>query len=542
MAAQALGLHEIYQQIKAIVYGIWRKRWYMIGTAWLISLVGWAAISTMPYRYEASARIFVDAESLLPQIAGNLGIEIDIARKIEAIKKTLVSRPNLETIVRRSDYLDRLATNGAEMDALVNVLAKDIRIISLDEGLYRIEYEVADNRLTDRQRAEVARTVVANLLSFFRDGTNQDGTDEVENAASVLEGSLKDIGERLSAAEAAHAKFKQDNIEYLGNVDFSTRLEKARQDLKNTRSQISELKVAQKTLERQLESVPPTIKAPKSAGTSSGGGSRDPLDERIADLQKKLDSLRSLGYLDRHPDVRTVTAQIKALEVERTEKLKALEDELSGAVEAGKASSLTTETPNRLYEQLMLENIGTLSQVSQLEAREQQQVEGIQELDEQAKRVPEIEAEESRLQRGYETLRRQYRNLLKEKEDLDLRSSIETTGKQVSFRIVEDPVTPQKPSGPPRLLFMSAVFVGALFAGLGVSLVLSQLRPVVITVEQLRSHFDIPVLGNVTRALSDEETRQRSVDMLGFAAATAMLFVVFAGFIAWDIVGAPTVG
>jgi len=540
MAAQ-LGLHEIYQQIKAIVYGIWRKRWFMIGTAWLISLVGWGAISTMPYRYEASARIFVDAESLLPQIAGNLGIEFDIGRKIEVIKKTLVSRSNLETIIRRSDYLDRLATNGAEMDGLVNILARDINIISLDEGLYRIEFEVSDNRLTDRQRAEVARTVVANLLSFFRDGTSENGNDEIANAADLLEGSINDIGERLSAAEAAHAKFKQDNIEYLGNVDFSTRLEKARSDLKDTRSQISELKVAQKTLERQLESVPATIKAPKSS-SSGGSGSRDPLDERIADLQKKLDSLRSLGYLDRHPDVRTVSGQIKALEAERAEKQKALQAELSGAVEAGKSSTLTTETPNRLYEQLMLENISTLSQISQLEAREQQQIATVQELDERAKRVPEIEAEESKLKRGYETLRRQHNNLLKEKGDLDLRSSIETTGKQVSFRVVEDPVTPHNPSGPPRLLFMSAVFVGALVAGFGVALVLSQLRPVVITVEQLRAHFDMPVLGNVTRALSDDETRQRSIDMLGFAGATAMLFVVFAGFIVWDIIGAPAVG
>jgi polysaccharide chain length determinant protein (PEP-CTERM system associated) len=542
MAAQTLGLHELYQQIKAIVYGIWRKRWYMVVTAWLISLVGWAAISTMPYRYEANARIFVDADSLLPQIAGNLGIDIDISRKIQAIQKTLVSRPNLETIIRRSTYLERLATNGAEMDALVNTLAKDIRIIALDEGLYRIQFEVSESRLTDRQRAEVARTVVANLLSFFRDGTSEGGgSDEVASASDLIEASLRDIGDRLGAAEAAHAKFKQDNIEFLGQINFATRLEQARNDLRATRSQIAELKVAQKTLERQLDSVPATIKAPKSSA-AGGGGARDPLDERIAELQKKLDSLRSLGYLDRHPDVRTVSSQIKVLEQERAEKQKALEDELAGSVESGRTSSLTTETPNRLYEQLMLENINTLSQVSSLEAREGEQVSNVAALDERSKRVPEVEAEERALKRGYETLRRQHKKLLKEKEDLDLRNSIETTGKQVSFRVVENPVTPQKPSGPPRLLFMSAVFVGALFAGLGVSLVLSQLRPVVITVEQLRGHFDLPVLGNVTRSLSDEETRQRSIDMLGFAGATAMLFVVFAGFIVWDIIGAPTIG
>lgn len=541
MAAQALGLHEIYQQAKAIAYGIWRKRWYMLITAWIIALVGWGAIHTMPYRYEANARIFVNAESLLPQIAQNLNINIDTAKKIEAIRKTLVSRPNLEKIVRRSEYLERLAQNSGELDNLISNMQRDVRIVSLDAGShYQIQYEVSESRLSDRQRAEVAKMVVSNLLAFFREGTDQNSTDEVNKAADFLEAALRDLGERLNAAEAAHAKFKQDNIEYLGQVNFLTRLEKAKGDLKSTRSSIAELKVTQQTLAAQLESVPQTIK--RAASSGSGPGNRNPLDERIADLEKKLDSLKSLGYLERHPDVRNVQRQLDKVKEEKAAQMVELQAELSGNAEAGKNSTLTTETPNRLYEQLMLENIGTLGQIASLEQRELEQKNLVDELEEKAKRVPEIEAEESELKRGYDTLRRQHRKLQKEQADLDIRKTITTTDRTVAFRIVEPPVTPQRPSGPPRMLFMSAVLVGALVAGFGVALVLSQLKPVVITVEQLRNHFDLPVLGNVTRAMSDEETKQRSMEMLGFAGATVVLFLVFAGFIILDIIGSPTIG
>eukprot|EP00658_Telonema_sp_P-2_P024150 TRINITY_DN19691_c0_g1_i5.p1 TRINITY_DN19691_c0_g1~~TRINITY_DN19691_c0_g1_i5.p1 ORF type:complete len:110 (+),score=8.67 TRINITY_DN19691_c0_g1_i5:99-428(+) len=86
-------------------------------------------------------------------------------------------------------------------------------------------------------------------------------------------------------------------------------------------------------------------------------------------------------------------------------------------------------------------------------------------------------------------------------------------------------------------VYKRQVLVGGIFAGLGVALVLSQLRPVVITVDQLRSHFDMPVLGNVSRTISEQEHRQRSVELLGFAGGTLLLMLIFVAFLAFDIFG-----
>ena len=115
MAAVNFGLHEVYQQVKSVVYGIWRKKWYMMATTWLICLVGWGAVSTMPYRYESSAQIFVNTETILPTIVQDFGINIDVTRRIEAVRAQLVTRPNLEKIIRRSEYLERLAQNDAAL-------------------------------------------------------------------------------------------------------------------------------------------------------------------------------------------------------------------------------------------------------------------------------------------------------------------------------------------------------------------------------------------------------------------------------------------
>lgn len=542
MAAAESGLHELYQQLKTISYGIWRKRWYMLGTTWLVSVLGWALIATMPYKYESTAQIFVDTETILPTIARDMGINVDLMRKVEIVRRTLVTRSNLEKIIRRSDYLDQLARTDSDMDQLVGNLTRDIRIFSLDEGMFRIHYEIDDDRLSDRQRAEVAKRVVANLLSFFLERNTEDGRQKSENAREFLDQKIQEYAKRLSDAETTVAKFQQDNIEYLGTQgSFISRLDTSKENRRKTSNLIAESQVTLQTLQNQIQNVPATIREARSSRSGSRGEDQDPLEERIADLEKKLDQLKVLGLRDRHPDVVNVTRQIDALKGELKDKQDALAAELEGSADAGRNSTLTTETPNRLYEQLMLQIIETKTQLETLKQRESDQRKAVAEMEEKAKRVPEIEAEENRLKRDYRALREQYNEFVQQKQDLDLRTDVEATDEALSLRVVEEPITPQRPSGPPRLLFFAGAFVGALIAGLGAALVLSQLRPVVITVDQLKSHFDMPVLGNVTKAMSEDENRQRSFELLGFAGATLLLLVIFVSLLALDVFGAPSV-
>ncbi len=541
MAAE-VGLHEVYQQVKSIIYGIWRKKWYMLTTIWVVSLLGWALVASMPYKYEASAQVFVDTETILPTIAKNLGIDVDVMRQVDVVRKTLVTRPNLEKIIRRSDYLDRLARSDNELAALVGELQRNIRVIQLDGGMFRIQFEISDERLSGRQRAEVSKTVVNNLLSFFLERNTEEGMKKSEGAADFLETKIREYASRLEEAERIYAKFEQENLEYLGGQgNFLDRLDGARIELRRTVQKISEINVTLSTLQEQIKRVPPTIREARSAKAGSSI-ERDPLEERISELEKKLDKLRTLGYRDLHPDVVNVGRQVEALKKELATKQEEMKKELEDSLETGRSSNLTTETPNRLYEQLMLQIIDTTTELKTLEQRAAEQRNLVAEMEEKAKQVPQIEAEASRLKRDYRTTRQQYTDLVEEKQSLDLRTDVEGADEVMSLRVVEQPVTPNHPSGPPRLLFLTATFVGAICVGVGVALLLSMLRPVVITVDQLRAQFDLPILGNVTKTLSEQENRQRSIDLLSFGGASLALVLVFFSFIAFDIFGTPVIG
>ena len=51
----------------------------------------------------------------------------------------------------------------------------------------------------------------------------------------------------------------------------------------------------------------------------------------------------------------------------------------------------------------------------------------------------------------------------------------ETKGEKIQFRIVDPPQVPTLPSGPPRLILMSAVLAAALGAGVVIAFLMSQL-------------------------------------------------------------------
>ena len=98
--------------------GIWRYRWYIVVAAWIISLVGWVWVARMPDQFEASARVFVNTDSVLKPLLRGLTAQTNDQRRVYLMEKTLLSRPNIEKVIRMVD-LDLRAEDQSMMDELV---------------------------------------------------------------------------------------------------------------------------------------------------------------------------------------------------------------------------------------------------------------------------------------------------------------------------------------------------------------------------------------------------------------------------------------
>jgi len=68
-------MQEVIQQLLSLLRGIWHRRWIGLAVAWLVAVIGIAVVYRIPERYEASARVYVDTESLLRPLLAGLAIQ-----------------------------------------------------------------------------------------------------------------------------------------------------------------------------------------------------------------------------------------------------------------------------------------------------------------------------------------------------------------------------------------------------------------------------------------------------------------------------------
>jgi uncharacterized protein involved in exopolysaccharide biosynthesis len=143
-------MQEIIAQGMTYLWGIWRHKWLALAIAWVVALAGWAYVWKMPESYVASAKLYVDTNTVLRPLLQGLAITPDINQRVRMMSSTLFSRPNLEKLARMTD-LDLRATTEAQQEALIDRLRDTISLRGQrgNASLYNIE--VASTRSGKRR-------------------------------------------------------------------------------------------------------------------------------------------------------------------------------------------------------------------------------------------------------------------------------------------------------------------------------------------------------------------------------------------------------
>ena len=98
-------MDELLRQLSTALRGMWRRRWWGLAATWIGAIAGAVALVMMPDKYEASARVFVDTDSILKPLMSEAGGAIERpGRRVSIVTRTLLSRPNMEKLVRTRQY------------------------------------------------------------------------------------------------------------------------------------------------------------------------------------------------------------------------------------------------------------------------------------------------------------------------------------------------------------------------------------------------------------------------------------------------------
>ena len=182
-------MEDILRQVLVILRATWKHRRLGMLVAWVVGAIAAGVILRIPDRYEASARIFVDTQSILKPLMSGLAVQPNIEQQVMMLSRTLISRPNVEKLVRMAD-LDLNIKGKAEQDALVDGLMKTLSIQSVGrDNLYSLSY-----RDTDPGKAQ---RVVQALVSIFVESSLGDKRQDSDSARKFIEEQIRNYEKKL---------------------------------------------------------------------------------------------------------------------------------------------------------------------------------------------------------------------------------------------------------------------------------------------------------------------------------------------------------
>lgn len=470
----------LYEQFRLALHQVWKRRWLALGVAWGLCLVGWLVIALIPNSYESKARVFVQMQALLPSQAGIT--PVDRANDLLRIRQTLTSTANLEKVVRRTD-LTTLVANDQDLAVQVGKLRESIKVTAQQDNLFEISATTSVSGFSNRQNAKTAAAVVQTLLDVFAESSGTDNGD-TSQTLTFLDEELRRREVGLQEAEQRRVEFEQRFLGLLpGEGSIAQRMSAARAELVTVEQQLIQAQSALTSLRGQLAGTPPTI---TGSYESSGYG---PASQQIAQLEAQISQGAARGWTDNHPDVVSTRAQIARLRPQA-----ARERAASGGRAPGPS--------NPSYISLGAMVAEKEAQVTAASARKNQLQADMAQLSSRQSSEPGVAAEQARLNRDYEVLKRQYDKLLEDREQLRLRSDVETKTVAIKFRIIDPPSQPVVPAKPNRPLFLSLILVVALGAGAAVAFARGQLQTTFATQNRLHEATGLPVLGAISEILT----------------------------------------
>src|SRR5690606_13617898 len=100
---------------------LWARRWLVFAVTAGLCVVGWLFVASLPNSYSASARIYVDTQSLINPLMKGLTVVPDVGQQVDIMRGTLLSRPNMDQLIRDTD-LDLTVSSPREHAELARSL------------------------------------------------------------------------------------------------------------------------------------------------------------------------------------------------------------------------------------------------------------------------------------------------------------------------------------------------------------------------------------------------------------------------------------
>lgn len=507
---------------KALLQDLWRGRWLAVSVAWALSLLCVVGVLLVRDRYEASARIYIDTQTVLKPLMKDLAFQPDIDQQVRMLARTLISRPNVERL-RGSPEIGWEPGDPKRYSREIDELIAAIKVApSSGNNIYAISY-----RDTDPDRA---RRLVESLVKTFVNSSGTDKRKDSEEARRFIDAQIRAHEEKLASAENALKDFKVKNFSVSGvpSQDFFLRISTLSDEVNKLRLELSAAEQSRDALKRELASEEPQL-PPEALATGPAIATQSETEARLQTLKKQLDDLLR-RYTDEHPDVVSTRRTIAQLEAQRRQELDVRNRAADGKTRVAAAT-------NPVFQKIRFALAEAEANVASLRVRLGAQQARLDQARSLASRAPQAEAELVQLNRDYDVIRKNYELLVARRESAELGERIDESSPLVEFRIVDPPRTEPRPVFPSRVALAGIGALLALAGGIAAALAHARLHPIIDTPSRLRDISGRPVLGTVRLNVNQQLMRRERVNRLELAGAICGLLLLQAIWVGWILRG-----
>ncbi len=484
-------------QLKTYLDVAWRRKWWVFLPLVASGIAGMFLLRHLPKVYRASTTILVTPQRL-PEDYVRSTVTLRVEDRMSSLSVQMLSRSFLETVSHEFGYAAKEASER-EIEQSCSALRQRIE---LTPGRNLAYFEVAFEDGSPERAAGVANR----LADLFIEQNSSMRTEQAVGTLSTVESWLEKKKIELDSLEARIASYKQGHVwELSDQLNANLQLLNAAQqrsaalsrDIQAKQDRVADLR-AQAKLESTITGV---------ASSTDG----DPAARRLAALEAELAQLR-VSYTDENPAVRRKRYEIEEFRKQHEELGTVASAPGQPAFSGPRRTEL--ERVEREIASLEQERAATQAQIASLGTR--------------INNTPLREQEYKNLARGYDSLKKEYEDLLQKREQATRAEELESSRKSEQFTIQDRARPPSLPHRPVPLQVILICLLAGLVAGVGLTVVLEFLDQSLKTEDDFRRAFpDLPLLSAVPRVAPEKSVPRvpRSRVAGGKHAAVALLLV-----------------
>ena len=435
----------MFGPIFSLIYDEARKVWCFRGLMAGVSAVIFAAaavvIFSLPNVYRSSGQLLVTSKTPLTISAGNVSLVGDSYGNASVIQKTLLNEPAVRRVYLRAYP----KATPQEVDAGVSGIRGRAKITPQgDEGFVEFAYSDSDPIRTQKITKALMEQFVAENLSR--------NVQDLQQASNFLDQQIASYAAQIAANEGQMSAFRRQHP-----------------------------RIA-------LSSAPLAAPTPSGDGAAEVAGARAelaaalgrspsaapivaPQDGAIAEAEGRLAGLLT-QYTEQHPDVIAARRQIAALKAQRAQFMAtapAPTAPADPAVAAARARLAAAQARARASAGPAL-----------------------------SEGAADLAAQWAELSRKHDTLAENYQQMIQRREGAKMSQAIYGSADSGQFQITGQPTVPGAPSGPDRKMYLAAVAVLALGAGLAAAYLRASIAGIFVSPRALEDAFQLPVIGTVS--------------------------------------------